>query len=360
MFNKINIKKFLTNTLDVIKTYINSEVYYVNIPDYGKMEDVNLLTTATSTWTVDRDGFVKVTLLVNGHAGTNLTIDGALASRLYAAGTIGKDEIFPVRVGNVLSWSDTWVSNNRVVFIPPVKIPTPKYPSAMIPDWSKPELHFTVPSSFFPSSINDTYPNNNSSGSEFIMPYDGLLFIQFYPRTEETIPHIFINNNLAMIRHAPVGWQSFSTFARKNDIVKMTVYGPEGSLIWDTGTRVWTYPLVPSVPPLVNDNYSLTEINTGKKWIDNKDIYRKVFQATSSTIDTVVKIPYETDIDTLIDLKVNFKASNGFFYNGTSDSTMSQFSSAVGYDNDKTIHVYAKRDILENVPMTIIIEYTKQ
>ena len=30
-------------------------------------------------------------------------------------------------------------------------------------------------------------------------------------------------------------------------------------------------------------NYSTTEVNTGKKWFDGKDIYRKVFQYTSAS-----------------------------------------------------------------------------
>ena len=40
------------------------------------------------------------------------------------------------------------------------------------------------------------------------------------------------------------------------------------------------------------DDYSTSEVNTGKKWIDGKPIYRKVLTGTTTTVDTAINIPH--------------------------------------------------------------------
>ena len=60
-----------------------------------------------------------------------------------------------------------------------------------------------------------------------------------------------------------------------------------------------------------NNVYSETEIDTGKKWLNNKSIYKKTILLSSpSTINqwiTVTTLPYET----LIDIHGNLIASSG-------------------------------------------------
>ena len=110
-------------------------------------------------------------------------------------------------------------------------------------------------------------------------------------------------------------------------------------------------------------NYSTTEVNTGKKWIDGKDIYRQVvpidFPTTGTTKDVnhnISNINEVTDYylkwyDTL-DSRwfVNFKDTTGTYFieiNGVSTSKI-YLKSGSSYDwQSRTSNRYA------------IIEYTK-
>ena len=51
---------------------------------------------------------------------------------------------------------------------------------------------------------------------------------------------------------------------------------------------------------IINTNtYSTEEVNTGKKWIDGKDIYRRVFVATKTSDNLVIKIADNIDFSYL-------------------------------------------------------------
>ena len=78
------------------------------------------------------------------------------------------------------------------------------------------------------------------------------------------------------------------------------------------------------------DEYSTSEVNTGKVWIDNKPIYRKVIYVSSLPNATSVDYPHNiTNVDTIwIDLSTSFiQWSNGntspFNYLGSNSANTS-------------------------------------
>ena len=50
-------------------------------------------------------------------------------------------------------------------------------------------------------------------------------------------------------------------------------------------------------------SYSTSEVNTGKKWIDGKTIYRKVLTATLQTNEEVLTLTVSHQMKTLVSLK---------------------------------------------------------
>lgn len=74
------------------------------------------------------------------------------------------------------------------------------------------------------------------------------------------------------------------------------------------GTQIeYTGDTIPTGWEEVND-YSTTEIDTGKKWIDGKSIYRKVLTITSVASNTPHGI---TNLDRVISYYGNMKRSSG-------------------------------------------------
>lgn len=105
------------------------------------------------------------------------------------------------------------------------------------------------------------------------------------------------------------------------------------------------------------DSYSTEEVATGKKWIDGKTIYRKVFYsatnwANGTTIGTISNISMVTEIRDIT------RATNNFYYENLG---------IVGSDSQKTnvratdgAVIVDRSGIFSNsLPSTVIVEYTK-
>ena len=124
------------------------------------------------------------------------------------------------------------------------------------------------------------------------------------------------------------------------------------------GTQIeFTGDTIPTGWEEVND-YSTTEIDTGKKWIDGSTIYRKVFDITSPNVLTTTKVCEAPAGSTIINywgyiegnynarypLNVNFSSSD-FVYSYVADGN--------------GINLRIGLDAYKNKPMKVVLEYTK-
>jgi hypothetical protein len=103
-----------------------------------------------------------------------------------------------------------------------------------------------------------------------------------------------------------------------------------------------------------NNSYSTSEINTGKKWIDGKPIYRKVFNAliTSTSMDVAHSI---SNVDKVVNVQ-GFSETNG-------GNTPSGFYASTSYffslSGDRTqLHIRTTNAYI-NTAYNCILEYTK-
>lgn len=99
----------------------------------------------------------------------------------------------------------------------------------------------------------------------------------------------------------------------------------------------------------IEPNYSTTEVNTGKKWIDGKTIYRRVL-TLSSSLSFAGTTWNNTNIDmTGVDTLINFMfisnscVMNGFYTRITSNK----------------LQVYTLANVTTGVTGPIVLEYTK-
>jgi hypothetical protein len=364
IFNKISANDIreITN-LETVR----DEVYNVDTPKYDKAIDIN--PTSLTRIDVTDDGFISFNVCGSNNGEYNVYINGTHITSTYLHPSSNSiisfrdGHVFRVNKGDVITLINSnngEISFDRVKFIPPGRIPAPRYPSAMIPDWSKPELHFTAPHSFFTPVIDNSNPSvPNTSGSDFIMPYDGYFMCRFLTTNKSYTPHIRINYNVIDVRvNSAYEWNSFCYPARKDDRINIWMYGSVGNISWEG--EVYTFPLVPSVPPLVNDNYSLTEINTGKKWIDNKDIYRKVIVGTLGTDQTIAySFGFLPNFNQLVHADGVVKRADGHsFHLGY---TSHQFSETIYFviSDQGEVRARYESQVLNLAEITFIIEYTK-
>ena len=101
--------------------------------------------------------------------------------------------------------------------------------------------------------------------------------------------------------------------------------------------------------------YSTSEVNTGKKWIDSKNIYRKVVQATTgSGTGSWTKIA-NLAISNLIDI-------HGWWITGNDKYPIDRFYNNEGitiYWNLSGIYEIHNYSYASNRSVVLIIEYTK-
>jgi len=144
---------------------------------------------------------------------------------------------------------------------------------------------------------------------------------------------------------------------------------PTGTLFL-LSTSSWYYKIVVTKPqgvvPITNRsiNYSTSETDTGKNWIDGKRIYRKCFSGTSTAAaiqyvvsgivpDNVTKLEYiqKTAINTVL-----FPGSE--FTTGGLDQVWATWLTATHGTNPNSIYLYHNDANAQSQPYYIIMEYT--
>lgn len=102
------------------------------------------------------------------------------------------------------------------------------------------------------------------------------------------------------------------------------------------------------------NDYSLSEINTGKKWIDNKPIFRKVIQVNNPTDGSSIA----SGVETLVSSMVLGERSDGHFVNFTVTTQGTIQSSLFVFRIQDEIHIFNRGSMLAT-KATVILEYTK-
>lgn len=120
---------------------------------------------------------------------------------------------------------------------------------------------------------------------------------------------------------------------------------PVGSQIEFSGTDI------PTGWEQVND-YSTTEMKTGKKWIDGKDIYRRVFTGNAGSTDTSFGTISNFDKITMLDGMCYVSASSQWFPISTQGGFTCQVRSG-------TVYVRTSLAGWEGQPVNLVVEYTK-
>lgn len=115
-----------------------------------------------------------------------------------------------------------------------------------------------------------------------------------------------------------------------------------------------------STPPGAPD-YSTSEVNTGQKWIDGKDVYRKVFSTSSAGASgfTIGTIPNLAEV--ISQLGVFERNNNWYSLDGRTESPNYNYyycKSNISSTGDVTI-VYDGYSMGEFQRITVIVEYTK-
>ena len=108
------------------------------------------------------------------------------------------------------------------------------------------------------------------------------------------------------------------------------------------------------------DVYSTSEVKTNKVWIDNKPIYRKVLSYTTARVSgTNANIGSISNADTVVDLKIFLKASNGVTAFAERYSEASDYMTMWFASGDIMFRQANSSSIYLEAPLTAIIEYTK-
>ena len=122
------------------------------------------------------------------------------------------------------------------------------------------------------------------------------------------------------------------------------------------GTETNKSPSVNSVKNYVKDEYSTNEIKTNKIWIDNKPIYRKVINDTTSRNSGIYLIPHNiSNLNDITNIKLySWQNSTTMFIGSTSNLDGSD--RLTFYYNGENISI---RNSWQTIKIVIVIEYTK-
>jgi len=122
------------------------------------------------------------------------------------------------------------------------------------------------------------------------------------------------------------------------------------------GTQVeYTGEDIPTGWEEVND-YSTTEIDTGKKWIDGKKIYRKVFVGTTGSGGNWSSFPLNiTNLNEITDMRFKCGTSYEMYTSNFYASSTYQIIFRLGESNVQ----YLIGSGYSDLPYKVIIEYTK-
>jgi len=166
-------------------------------------------------------------------------------------------------------------------------------------------------------------------------------------------------NNKVVIEGLSGQYRGAPLPVKAGDVITITWSGS-----W-TGAGCYFIPPQAILPPLVNMNYSTTEIDTGKKWIDGKTIYRQVFTGTITAASNVTNVQNNlgTGIDKVIDCGGFFSTASGIKRavgtTQSNDGTTITITSMVAAQSG-VLYLHSKDDQARtNSPYEIWVEYTK-
>jgi hypothetical protein len=222
------------------------------------------------------------------------------------------------------------------------------------PDYSQKDIKFNIPNSFFPTSWTG---NALTTGTSYTIPDSGHMLINAACNASSLYEVTLKINEVKMNKSVAAGhFYHILIPVTKGDIVSLSIYSSVArSVTWHIGILVIIPPLLVSS---INDNYSTEETNTGRKWVDGKDIYRKVIKdfilgTSPVTIGTI------EDINELVTWR-------GTLYQPPSDKYHTiEYSN---YPAGQSSHLQLMSGVLTyfyyNLPwqgfkITLIIEYTK-
>lgn len=226
-----------------------------------------------------------------------------------------------------------------------------------------------TPYSYDKSRIGDFQTLSSGSSYSDTMEYDGSLYIK-----QETGARLSVsitrNGSTITLNNAILqggGSNGLEVDVKKGDVVSITglgnnsyVYGAfftHFNVIKATSGLEETQQDYVLQSLLEADNYSTTEVATGKKWIDGKTIYRRTFYsatnwANGTTIGTI------SNLSMVIKIRDITCATNNLYYENLG---------IVGSDSQKTnvratdgAVIVDRTGIFSNSkPSTVIVEYTK-
>lgn len=102
------------------------------------------------------------------------------------------------------------------------------------------------------------------------------------------------------------------------------------------------------------NDYSLSEINTGKKWIDNKPIYRKVIQ-----VDNIVDgTPILTNVFVINSTILNYRTASEYSLNVAVNTDGTVQSGAYVFMVGSEARIF-NRGSIRGTRLIVILEYTK-
>jgi len=93
---------------------------FMVIPDYENMETINRISTNGGTWTVDRHGFIKVTLVANNNGNSRFCSINSVSR--YAISYSSLWNIFQVSAGDVVTLSHDGNSSGISCYWMPSKV----------------------------------------------------------------------------------------------------------------------------------------------------------------------------------------------------------------------------------------------
>jgi len=220
-----------------------------------------------------------------------------------------------------------------------------------------------VPARFDHSVLSDweSITISTDSNNPTIMDYDGIININCNSSTT-----MYLNGQLVVTTPSSIFYTREVSFVKGDRIYLLN------NVAGNTKVRYYKRHLAIKATPayvepdtvsnMVNtlrtqDSYSTSEVNTGKKWIDGKPIYKKTWYSTTNWANnqTVGNI---ADFDSLVSLhSISRNSAAGRYYDNYTDDTHANCASI----DDTTGNVVVNRigNFVNNSPAWVTIEYTK-
>jgi len=274
------------------------------IPDFSSMQLLASSSTSPqpTTVTAPRDGFIRASWIFSGvinqavmainkvggtHIWSGYFSGTATGSPVSNSGTVSP--LIPVSAGDSLTaqfgFSAPSSSNHNFqfqFFETKKQFVTPMVTSAMpfLPDYT----HFT-----------DLGAQSGATPYTVTIPRDGFLVFSFY--ADGGSAAAFVNMAIAPYGQSDTVWRGFipltnglrtginSPFLPVKAGQRFTsVITTSGSGFSNLNQRYYFYDPVVTLPPQVNMTYALTEVDTGKIWVDGNPIYRLCFSGNFPAI----------------------------------------------------------------------------